>query len=203
MPHGSAVYQQRCVPLPALRHCKVYGRHPAPLLPRPQFRACPAASTPERCCAPSDSPSRPVQRRTRQPCNPLSEEKAIRSLRSDRVTEKNQKKWKLLPEKKGRLKWIEPLATHGAGRKPLAHRDEPSRVARMVPAIVGGWCTDAMSRVDRSTLSSLGRTWTSLEDKPVCPTRRLGLHARYCGAPKTLFTSTRSSCMASATCRLL
>jgi hypothetical protein len=79
MPHGSAVYQQRCVPLPALRHHTAYGRHPAPLLPRPQCRACPAASMPERCGAPSDSPSRPVQRRTRQPCNPLSEEKAIRS----------------------------------------------------------------------------------------------------------------------------
>src|SRR4030095_9929890 len=111
MPHGSVVYQQRCVPLPALRHHTAYGRHPAPLLPRPQFRACAAASTPERCCAPSGSPSRPIQRRTRQPCNPLSEEKAIRSLRIDIVTEKNQTKWKLLTGKNGRLNWIHPAPT--------------------------------------------------------------------------------------------
>jgi hypothetical protein len=103
MPHGSAVYQQRCVPLPALRHHTAYGRHPAPLLPQPQFRACTAASTRERCCAPSGSPSRPVQRRTRQPFNPLSEEKAVRSLHIDRVTEKNQKQWKLWIAKTGRF----------------------------------------------------------------------------------------------------
>jgi hypothetical protein len=50
---------------------------------------------------PLADPSRPGQRRTRHLFNRLSEEKAIRSLRIDRVTEKNQKKWKLLIEKTG------------------------------------------------------------------------------------------------------
>jgi hypothetical protein len=36
---------------------------------------------------------------------PLSEEKAVRSLRIDRVTEKNQKQWKILIEKIGRFNW--------------------------------------------------------------------------------------------------
>jgi hypothetical protein len=37
----------------------------------------------------------------------LSEEKVFRSSITDIVTEKNQKNEKLLPEKKGRLMWIE------------------------------------------------------------------------------------------------
>src|SRR5262245_26235250 len=36
-------------------------------------------------------PSRPGQRRTRHPFNPLSEEKAVRSLRIDIVTEKTRR----------------------------------------------------------------------------------------------------------------
>src|SRR5215472_8549420 len=48
--------------------------------------------------------------------------------------------------------------------------------------------------------------WTAphrLGGRPVCPMRRLGLHVRYCGAPKTLLTNASSSCRASATYRLL
>src|SRR5262249_13462459 len=48
-------------------------------------------------------PSRPGQRHTRHPFNPLSEEKAVRSLRIDIVTEKNQKNEKLLTDKTGRF----------------------------------------------------------------------------------------------------
>jgi hypothetical protein len=37
--------------------------------------------------------------------NPLAEQKMIRGYISDIVDEKNQKTWKLLPEKTGRLTW--------------------------------------------------------------------------------------------------
>src|SRR5207245_9598310 len=47
---------------------------------------------------------RDAYRRVRyHPLYPLSEEKAVRSLRIDIVTQKTRKKWKLLREKKGRL----------------------------------------------------------------------------------------------------
>jgi len=39
--------------------------------------------------------------------HPLSEQKIFRGYISDIVDEKNQKKWKLLPEKTGRLIWKE------------------------------------------------------------------------------------------------
>ena len=108
MPHGSAAYQQCWVPLLVLRQRTAYGRHPAPLLPRPQssgMRSGQHARALMRSLL-ADS-SQPGQRRTRQPFNPRSEEKAVRSLRIDIVTEKNQKNEKLLTDKTGRLMWIE------------------------------------------------------------------------------------------------
>src|SRR4030095_2792903 len=104
MPHGSAVYQQCWVPLSVLRQRTAYGRHPAPLLQRPQSsgmrRGQRARALMRSLLA---DPSRPGQRRTRHPFHPLAEEKAVRSLRIDRVTEKNQKNEKLLTEKTGRF----------------------------------------------------------------------------------------------------
>jgi hypothetical protein len=46
-------------------------------------------------------PSRPGQRRTRHPCNPLSEEKAVRSLRIDIVTEKKPEERETIDRKNG------------------------------------------------------------------------------------------------------
>jgi hypothetical protein len=103
MPHEFAAYQQGWVPLLVLRQRTAYGRHPALLLQRPQssgMRSGQHASTP--VCSLLAAPSRPGQRRMRHPFNPLSEEKAVRSLRIDIVTEKNQKNEKLLTEKTGR-----------------------------------------------------------------------------------------------------
>ena len=79
------------------------GAIPRPLLPRPQSSGR-RSSPPARALMRSllAAPSRPGQRRTRHPFNPLSEQKAVRSLHIDRVTEKNRKKWKLLTGKKGR-----------------------------------------------------------------------------------------------------
>jgi len=93
MPHGSAVYQQRRVPLPALRHHMASGHHLAPLLSRPQSpgrRRGPHARALMR--------SLWLIRRDRyrrvhyHSLHPLSEEKAVRSLYIHIVTQKNQKK---------------------------------------------------------------------------------------------------------------
>jgi len=80
MPHRSTAYQERWVLLPVLRHGTASGRPPAPLLPRPQssgMRSGQHARALLRSLL--ADPSRPGQRRTRHPFNPLSEEKAVRS----------------------------------------------------------------------------------------------------------------------------
>src|SRR5262249_50316501 len=54
------------------------------------------------CPHPAD-PSRPANTRTRPSRTPDSEEKVIQHLSIEIVHEKNQKKWKLLTDKRGRF----------------------------------------------------------------------------------------------------
>ena len=98
--------RKRCIPAarcPAANAPSSHGIRPPSSAP---FAAAPGSGHVQRPARQNDAlpmadPSRPVQRRTRHPFNSLSEEKAIRSLRIDIVTEKNQKKWKILTGKTG------------------------------------------------------------------------------------------------------
>ncbi len=54
----------------------------------------------------------------------------------------------------------EPAAHHGDALVAFVGIT-PRIVLRSVDALLGGWCTDAMSRVDRSIASRLGWPWTS------------------------------------------
>ena len=104
MPHRSTAYQERWVLLPALRHCTAYCRHPAPLLPRPQSSGMRSGQHARALMRSLWLIRRDRYRRVHyHSLHPLSEEKAVRSLRIDRVTEKNQKNEKVLTDKTGRL----------------------------------------------------------------------------------------------------
>ena len=100
---GVQTYLHGGVPLRALRQSAEHGRDHAYLLQRPQ--------SPSMCRSPYAGALRlslvlihsaPSIRVCCHPLQPLSEEKAVRGFIIDRVTEKNQKKEKVLTENKGR-----------------------------------------------------------------------------------------------------